>query len=75
VDHGHASEIATDAAKPWRQLIFAVDDDSRDVALVRWAAELAASQGAELRLVHAVTGFQEEPSEGVMIPCATSCLA
>jgi nucleotide-binding universal stress UspA family protein len=59
----HASEIATDAAKPWHQVICAVDDDSRDVALVRWAAELASSQGAELRLVHAVTGFEEEPSE------------
>jgi nucleotide-binding universal stress UspA family protein len=57
----HATEIATSAGKPWRQLICAVDDELRDVPLVRSAAELAAGQGAELRLVHAVTGFEEEP--------------
>src|SRR5579864_4521762 len=57
----HATEIATHAASPRRQVICAVGDDSRDVPLVRWAAELAAGQGAELRLVHAVTGFEEEP--------------
>ena len=60
----HASEIATNAGKPWHQLICAVDDDSRDLPLVRWAAELAAAQCAELRLVHAVTGFEEQPANG-----------
>lgn len=64
----HASEIATNAGKPWGQLICAVDDDPRDVPLVRWAAELASEQGAELRLVHAVTGFEEEPRYGVDDP-------
>lgn len=64
----HASEIATNAGKPWGQLICAVDDDHRDVPLVRWAAELASEQGAELRLVHAVTGFEEDPRYGVDDP-------
>jgi nucleotide-binding universal stress UspA family protein len=64
----HASEIATNAGKSWRQLICAVDDDPRDVPLVRWAAELASGQGAELRLVHAVSGFEEEPRDGVDDP-------
>jgi nucleotide-binding universal stress UspA family protein len=64
----HASEIATNARKPWHQMICAIDDDPRDVPLVRWAAELAAGQGTELRLVHAVTGFEEEPGDGVNDP-------
>jgi hypothetical protein len=45
-----------------------VDDDPRDVPLVRWAAELAVGQGADLRLVHAVTGFEEEPGDGANDP-------
>jgi nucleotide-binding universal stress UspA family protein len=64
----HASEIATNAGSPLRHLICAVDDDARDVPLVRWAAEFAAGQGAELRLVHAVTGFEEEPGDGMNDP-------
>jgi nucleotide-binding universal stress UspA family protein len=58
----HATEIAASAEKPCRQLICAVDDDQRDVPLVRWAAELAQEQAAELRLVHAVTGFEQSGS-------------
>ena len=64
----HASETAINAGRPWRHLVCAVDDDSRDVPLVRWAAELASAQGAELQLVHAVTGFEEDPSAGVNDP-------
>jgi len=64
----HASEIATNAGEPWRQFICAVDDDPRDVPLVRWAAEIASGQGAQLRLVHAVTGFEEEPGDGANDP-------
>src|SRR5579864_8852093 len=64
----HAVEIATNAEKPWRQIICAVDDEDRDVPLVRWAAQLASDQGAELRLVHAVAGFDEEPGDGLNDP-------
>lgn len=64
----HASEIATNANSPLRKLICAIDDDPRDLPLVRWAAEFAAGQGAELRLVHAVTGFEEEPGDGANDP-------
>ena len=60
----HAVDIATNAERPWRQMICAVDDDPRDVPLVRWAAHLACEQGAELRLIHAVSGFEEEPGDG-----------
>ena len=64
----HAREIASDAGMPWRHLICAVDDDPRDVPLIRWAAEIASGQGAELRLVHAVSGFEQEPGDGVNDP-------
>ena len=59
----HASEIASNAGSPLRHLVCAIDDDPRDVPLVRWAAEFSTGQGAELCLVHAVTGFEEEPSD------------
>jgi len=64
----HACEIATNADKPWRQMVCAVDDDARDLGLLRYAAELASGQGAKLRLVHAVAGFEEEPGDGVNDP-------
>ena len=64
----HATEIAAHAASPWHQLICAVDDDARDVPLVLWAAGLASEQGAELRLVHAVTGLEEQLGDAVDDP-------
>lgn len=57
----HAIEIGAKGDKPWRQILCALDDDDRDLPLLRWAAKLACEQGAELRLVHAVTGFEEDP--------------
>ena len=57
----HATETAAHSDRPWRQIVCAIDDDPRDIPLIRWAAELAADQGAGLRLVHAVSGFDEEP--------------
>jgi len=59
----HANEIATNGGRPWRRLICAVDDDPRDLPLLRWGAELAAGQSAELRLAHAVGGFEEVPGD------------
>jgi nucleotide-binding universal stress UspA family protein len=63
----HTTEIATNVNKPWRLMICAVDDDNRDLALIRWAAELASEQDTELVLIHAVGGFEAEP-EGVADP-------
>jgi hypothetical protein len=64
----HASEIATNAGEPWRQLICAVDDDPRET--FRWCgpAEIASGQGAKLRLFTPVTGFEEEPGDGANDP-------
>jgi hypothetical protein len=69
----HASE--TNANSPLRNLICAIDDDPHDLPLVRWVAEFAAGQGAELRLVHAVTAFEEEPGGGVNDPLREWCRA
>lgn len=57
----HPGEMAVHPEAPWRRMLCAVDADSRDVSLVRWAAQFASEQGVEVRLVHAVTGFEELP--------------
>ncbi len=57
----HPDEMAVRPETNWRRLLCAIGDDSaRDLPLVRWAAEFAAGQGAELRLIHAITGFEED---------------
>lgn len=38
----------------WHRFLCAVDEDPRDVALLKWAAQFACEQRAELRVVHAV---------------------
>lgn len=38
----------------WQRFLCAVDEDRRDVPLLRWAAQFAREQGVELRVVHAV---------------------
>jgi nucleotide-binding universal stress UspA family protein len=60
----HSCDAAGAAPGPLRQLICAIDDDPKEVPLVRWAGEFAAEQGADLRLVHAVAGFEEAPGTG-----------
>ena len=58
----HAADMAGKGDRPWKRILCAVDDDDRDLPLLRWAGELASEQGTELRLVHAVTGFEESPN-------------
>jgi len=55
----HAEEIAAHPAGEWKRMICALDDDSRDLPVLRWAAEFAQEQKLDLRLVHAVRGPEE----------------
>ena len=48
--------------RPWRRVVCAIAGDHADLALIRWAAQLACEQGAELELVHAVTGLEGVPA-------------
>ena len=47
------------AQAPWQRFICAIDSDSKSVPLIQWAADFAAEQDAELKLVHAVSGFDQ----------------
>ncbi|HMD48709.1 MAG TPA: universal stress protein [Bryobacteraceae bacterium] len=52
----HTEQIAAHPPERWRQLLCAVDTDSRDIAVLKWAADFAAGQNLEPRIVHAVQG-------------------
>jgi nucleotide-binding universal stress UspA family protein len=59
----HPDDMAVQPEANWRRFLCAVGADSaRDLPLLRWAAEFAHEQGADLRLIHAVTGFEEDQS-------------
>jgi len=55
----HAAQVTSHSTRPWRRLLCALDTDNRDLRVLKWAAEFAVSQGAELRIVHAVPGTNE----------------
>lgn len=61
-------ESKRDPAAPWRNLLCAVSAEPKDAALVRFAAELAAEQGAALQLVHVVAGFEPVPDPSEQDP-------
>lgn len=52
----HAEEVMAHPPQRWKQLLCAVDTVPRDVAVIKWAAELAGAQGLDVRLVHAIEG-------------------
>jgi nucleotide-binding universal stress UspA family protein len=52
----HAREIQEHPPDRWKRMLCALEGDPRDLPLLRWAAQFASEQGAELRLVHAVRG-------------------
>jgi nucleotide-binding universal stress UspA family protein len=52
----HAEQIAAHPADRWKRVLCAVDTNPRDLAVLRWAAEFAAEQSVQMRLVHAVQG-------------------
>jgi len=55
----HAAEIAAHPAGKWKRVICAIEDHAREMPVLHWAAEFAAEQKLELRLVHAVRGPED----------------
>jgi nucleotide-binding universal stress UspA family protein len=55
----HAQEMAAHPPQRWKRMLCAVEDERRDLPVVQWAAEFAAEQHMELRLVHAVRGPED----------------
>jgi nucleotide-binding universal stress UspA family protein len=55
----HAEEIAAHPPGEWKRMVCALDDDPRDLPVLKWATEFASEQQLELRLVHAVRGPEE----------------
>jgi len=60
----HAEQLTAHPAERWKRALCALDTGPEDLAVLRWAAEFAAEQALQLRLVHAVQGaggtFTEE---------------
>jgi len=52
----HAEQLTAHAPDRWKRLLCALDTDSKDLGVLKWAAEFAREQGMEPRLVHAVAG-------------------
>ena len=52
----HAEQIMAHPADRWHRMVCAIEAGPGDLDLLRWAAEFAGQQSAELRLVHAVAG-------------------
>jgi nucleotide-binding universal stress UspA family protein len=52
----HVQEIMAHPTATWKRMLCAVDTEHEDLCMLKWAAEFASEQGAELRLVHAVPG-------------------
>lgn len=55
----HAEEIAAHPPARWKRVLCAVEDERRDLPVLRWVREFAAEQHLEVRLVHAVRGPEE----------------
>lgn len=55
----HSAEIAAHPAGDWKRALCALEAHPRDRHVLQWAAELAAEQKLELRLVHAVQGPED----------------
>jgi nucleotide-binding universal stress UspA family protein len=56
----HAEEIAAHVPDRWRSMLCALDDQAESLPVLQWAAQFAAEQKLELRLVHAVSGPPQE---------------
>ena len=50
----HTDQLWAHLHDRWRRFLCAVDADPRDAPLLRWAAQFASEQRAELRVVHVV---------------------
>jgi nucleotide-binding universal stress UspA family protein len=57
----HPGDMAVRPEREWRQILCAIRAEAaKDIPLLHWAAQFASEQRACLRLVHAVSGFEEE---------------
>ena len=52
----HADELTAHPADRWKRVLCALDSGPQDLGALRWAAQFAAEQSLDLRLVHAVQG-------------------
>jgi nucleotide-binding universal stress UspA family protein len=52
----HTDELTAHPADCWKRVLCALDSDPQDLGVLRWAAQFAAEQSLDLRLVHAVQG-------------------
>lgn len=52
----HSKGLASHDAERCRRVLCAVDTNPKDARVVRWAVDLAGQLGAELRVIHAVSG-------------------
>jgi nucleotide-binding universal stress UspA family protein len=59
----HTQEIVAHPPARWHRMLCAVDTDGGDLRVLRWAAEFATAQNADLKIVHAVPGTNETASE------------
>lgn len=56
----HPENLAVEPGAKWHRILCAIGSDSTtDFPLLHWAAQFAAEQNVNLRLVHAVSGFDE----------------
>lgn len=55
----HAEEITAHPPSEWKRVLCALEDDPRDLPVLKWATEFASEQKLQLRLVHAVRGPEE----------------
>src|ERR1700680_1756116 len=52
----HADALTAHPADRWKRVLCALDSGPQDLGALRWAAQFAAEQSLDLRLVHAVQG-------------------
>ncbi|HUA18933.1 MAG TPA: universal stress protein [Bryobacteraceae bacterium] len=52
----HVEEVQAHPPQGWKRMLCALEGEPRDLSVLRWAADFAADQALELRLVHAVRG-------------------
>jgi hypothetical protein len=50
----HREQMLSITGRSWKRFLCAIDEDPRDIPLLKWAAQFASEQGADLKVVHAV---------------------
>lgn len=78
----HADQMWSVPGAGWHRFLCAVDEDPGDVPLLKWAAQFACEQRADLRVVHAVhagaprhTGGESESLQEFLLRVAKETLA